>query len=164
MLIRHRRDKYRVLPGSKAARKERAGSRRLRRSVDRAARWITAQYVIGVVLQLTDETMRASTCEQDRLVASKSHPDDSRDEVEDEEGDEEEDEEVKVMEQIASFDGIAVWGHELVPSDEENPYQRAIIEWATFAGKVRCNKGHWLSMADVTRRYIPTTWTIQKSL
>lgn len=123
-----------------------------------------AQCVLGVVLQLTDETIPSSAGEQDCLVTSKSHANDYRDDGEDEEGEEEEEEEedLKVMEQVASFGDIAVWGHELVPSDEENPYQKAVTEWATFAGKVRCNEGNSLCMAaNVTRRYIPTTLTTQ---
>lgn len=58
----------------------------------------------------------------------------SGDEAADE--DEEEPEESKVVEDVAEFDKLVVWGHEAPPTDADNPYCRGIDEWISFANAV----------------------------
>lgn len=53
----------------------------------------------------------------------------------DDEEDEEEPVEVRLMEQKGTFDEIIVWGHEMVP-DEEDVYRKGIEEWVGFAEAV----------------------------
>ena len=55
---------------------------------------------------------------------------------EDDDMQEEQPEEVQIMKEIASFDKIAVWGHEFVPLDAEDPYSKGIEEWMSFATAV----------------------------
>ena len=43
--------------------------------------------------------------------------------------------EVKTMEKKASFDGIVIWGHELVPEDDD-VYVKGVQEWIAFAEAV----------------------------
>ncbi len=40
------------------------------------------------------------------------------------------------MDEIASFDSITIWGHEVLPDASENPYVRGIEEWMKFAKAV----------------------------
>lgn len=56
--------------------------------------------------------------------------------------DEEVPEQIGVMQEIASFDRITVWGHETVPSFTEDAYSKGIEEWMSFATSVSqpCNK------------------------
>lgn len=67
--------------------------------------------------------------------ASRSAAHDEQDEAEDE--DEEAPEDVRVVQEIASFNNITVWGHESIPSSTEDPYSKGIEEWMTFAQSVR---------------------------
>ncbi|KAF2838780.1 ribonuclease H1 small subunit [Patellaria atrata CBS 101060] len=41
--------------------------------------------------------------------------------------------EVKVAEQVASFDEIMVWGHEAFPDTTEDAYVKGVDEWVSFA-------------------------------
>lgn len=41
-----------------------------------------------------------------------------------------------VMEEVASFDSITLWGHDALPDDGDDPYARGIEEWIAFATAV----------------------------
>lgn len=55
---------------------------------------------------------------------------------EEEDDDDEAMEDVKIAEEVASFDEITVWGHEAVPTDAENAYSKGIEEWMRLAHSV----------------------------
>lgn len=60
--------------------------------------------------------------------------------TEEEDGeDEEERVEVKITEQTGKFSEVVVWGHEVVP-DEEDAYRKGIEEWMGFAETVSCTQ------------------------
>ena len=40
--------------------------------------------------------------------------------------------EVKMLETQATFDELVIWGHEVVPGDEDE-YVRGVEEWVAFA-------------------------------
>ncbi|KAI5246167.1 ribonuclease H1 small subunit [Aureobasidium subglaciale] len=44
--------------------------------------------------------------------------------------------ETKVMQEIASFDKITVWGHEVQPDSQEDVYVRGVNEWVGLASAV----------------------------
>lgn len=54
------------------------------------------------------------------------------DEKEEEDDDEDEPEPIKVLEEVATFDEIMVWGHEHVPG-EDDVFVRGVQEWIAFA-------------------------------
>lgn len=86
----------------------------------------------GVVLEKTDKSL-AQTSGHWRPPVPVGYGDED-----DEDGDMEESEdsvEVKVMEQKAAFDELAVWGHEVVPEDD-NLYTKGVQEWIAFATAV----------------------------
>lgn len=86
--------------------------------------------VTGAVLEKTSEVV---------VPVKPSLPLSPREEEEEEDfGEDEPEEEVKVMQELASFDHITVWGHEVVPGDADNPYLKGIEEWMAFAKAVRC--------------------------
>jgi ribonuclease H2 subunit C len=64
----------------------------------------------------------------DRIVQAEA--DDGEDGEEDAE--EEKVVETKVVEEVGTFEGIEVWGHETV-MDEEDPYVRGVEEWISFS-------------------------------
>ncbi|KAH6676597.1 putative ribonuclease H2 subunit C [Halenospora varia] len=43
---------------------------------------------------------------------------------------------VKVLEEQAEFNGIMVWGHEVVPDETADPYVRGMEEWLSFAEQI----------------------------
>ncbi|KAF2103385.1 ribonuclease H1 small subunit [Rhizodiscina lignyota] len=51
----------------------------------------------------------------------------------DDEGEEDTLVDVKVVEDIGTFEHITVWGHDAVPGEEEDPYARGIKEWIGLA-------------------------------
>lgn len=57
-----------------------------------------------------------------------------------EEDEEEQHQEIKVAEQIASFNEFVVWGHEAVAQEAEDPYARAVTEWVELASAVSCKR------------------------
>lgn len=77
---------------------------------------------------------------------------------------EEEEEEVKVMEEVGIFNGVWVWGHEMV-MDSEDPYVRSLEEWVGVAESVSRSPSYslqlngravvWLRLIDqlIRRRY-----------
>lgn len=90
----------------------------------------------GVVLQKTERTLSASSekqagrgalAEQLRRM-EEGDEDDEMDLV----ADVGQEAEVKVMETKGRFDEIVVWGHEMVP-DEEDVYVKGVEEWIGFA-------------------------------
>jgi len=83
---------------------------------------------IGVVIQKTDKILPEARTPQHQA----SDPDMSADE----DADAEIPEEVKVMQEIASFDNITVWGHESLPSDTEDVYVKGVDEWVKLAQAV----------------------------
>lgn len=48
--------------------------------------------------------------------------------------------ELKIVEQLGTFDAITTWKHENVPLDSEDPYIKGIQEWITFANAVRLDR------------------------
>lgn len=61
----------------------------------------------------------------------------ARGDLEDEEeGDDEDNEEMQVVEQVAAFDHVVVWNHEVLPDPLEDPYSKGITEWIGFADAV----------------------------
>lgn len=57
-----------------------------------------------------------------------------------EEDDDDEEEallEVKLLEQVASFDRFTVWDHEAVPTDSDDTYIKSMQEWLVLAEAVR---------------------------
>lgn len=46
----------------------------------------------------------------------------------------------KVLEQVATFSEVAVWGHDSAPSTTVDVYTKAIEEWIEFADTVRTAK------------------------
>lgn len=41
--------------------------------------------------------------------------------------------EVRVMEEVGEFDEVVVWGHEVAPDGNEDPYSKGIGEWLSFS-------------------------------
>lgn len=76
----------------------------------------------GVVVSSTEKT----------LPKEPAPPQSQDDEVEAEE----EEIEVGIMEELAGFDEVMVWGHEVVVDEKEDPYARGIQEWMKFADAV----------------------------
>jgi len=56
-------------------------------------------------------------------------------EQDEEEGDED-NEELQVVEQVAAFEHVVVWNHEVVQDPLEDPYSKGIEEWIGFADAV----------------------------
>ncbi|KAF4555461.1 Ribonuclease H2 non-catalytic subunit-like protein [Elsinoe fawcettii] len=69
----------------------------------------------GAVLQKTDRTIVEAPPQQD-------HDDDVSD-------DEEPPKQLKVIEQVGTFDSITVWEHEAVPESGRDPYLKGVEEW-----------------------------------
>ena len=60
--------------------------------------------------------------------------------VEDEDEEEDDIEPTKILEEVATFDDILVWGHEQVPG-EEDVFVRGVQEWLTFAEAMHTVEG-----------------------
>lgn len=54
---------------------------------------------------------------------------------------EDEEEKVVVVEELADFEEIVVWGHEARPDDLADPYVRGVEEWISFAEQVSDDLG-----------------------
>lgn len=89
---------------------------------------IPSQYK-GVVLSTIEAPQAVKT-----LSGSHSYTGDSHDEEEAGEG---------LMEELADFDELVIWGHVTLPGETTDPYLRAIEEYTAFAEVVsiliRCN-------------------------
>lgn len=46
------------------------------------------------------------------------------------------DADVGIMEEIAEFDHVVLWGHEALPDELVDPFVRGLGEWIEFAEKV----------------------------
>ncbi|KAK3709503.1 hypothetical protein LTR37_010876 [Vermiconidia calcicola] len=75
----------------------------------------------GVVLEKSQQTVQQQAAQ---------HPDSLLDE--DDDGVEEDMQEVKIADPKAQFDEVIVWGHEMVPEDED-VYVKGMVEWIGFA-------------------------------
>lgn len=90
----------------------------------------------GVVVEKTDDILpRAPRAVLPRPDVVAEGEEDGEEEDEDE--DEEQEPEVKLLSQVAEFDGLTVWGHEALPEDVEDVYVKGVEEWVRFARKVR---------------------------
>ncbi|PNS18661.1 hypothetical protein CAC42_5200 [Sphaceloma murrayae] len=78
----------------------------------------------GVVLQKTDRV----------VVDMPQHPD--QDDDDDLSEQESPPEQIKVIEQIGTFENITVWDHENTPESGQNPYLKGVEEWLKMAGAV----------------------------
>ena len=56
---------------------------------------------------------------------------------------------VMVLEEAASFEEMAVWGHEAVP-EPDDPYVKGVEEWIAFAGAVSRGRSGVSGWADGT--------------
>ncbi|MCJ1395390.1 hypothetical protein MMC18_008274 [Xylographa bjoerkii] len=101
--------------------------------------------LLGREVKLTDSYRGVIVCETDRALSQSECPNASglvaeaattaTSTAEDEEDRDEEEDEVepiKVLEEVATFDEIVVWGHEQVPG-EEDVFVRGVQEWIAFA-------------------------------
>ncbi len=52
-----------------------------------------------------------------------------------EEDDDEEEEEAKVLEDVAAFEELVIWGHEAMPEGDD-PFVKGVEEWVKFAEAV----------------------------
>lgn len=84
----------------------------------------------GVVLKKTDKALpQNGAAVADRLRRMEEEDDD------DEEMEMEQPIDVKMMDQKAKFEEIVVWGHEMVPQDDD-VYVKGVEEWISFAEAV----------------------------
>jgi len=70
-----------------------------------------------------------------RVSGGSNEAGEAMEEQDDEEGDED-NEELQVVEQVAAFDHVVVWNHEVVLDPLEDPYSKGIEEWIGFADAV----------------------------
>lgn len=66
---------------------------------------------------------------------------------------EEEEEDVKVLEEIGSFDGIMAWGHETVV-DDDDVFVKGIEEWVGFSRAVSSS----LILDSLKEEMFPEGW------
>ncbi|KAK5121778.1 hypothetical protein LTR85_004653 [Meristemomyces frigidus] len=88
----------------------------------------------GYVLEKTNKLVS-----QKPVQKPHTHVDTETAERADDELDEEEPAEVKVMEQKGCFDEIMLWGHEVVP-EEDDEYVKGVEEWIAFAEAMHTNQ------------------------
>ncbi|KAF1993300.1 ribonuclease H1 small subunit [Amniculicola lignicola CBS 123094] len=81
----------------------------------------------GVVLQMTDKTLPTQSESQSQNHESNAQEDEEEGE------DETEQVEVKIAEQLGSFDEVVVWGHGGTVDEGEDVYVRGVREWIGFA-------------------------------
>ncbi|XPS99498.1 hypothetical protein M3J09_008672 [Ascochyta lentis] len=87
----------------------------------------------GAVLRVTDKLAQPSRAAD----VNGYDDDDGGDEGDDEM--EERPEEVKIAEQVGSFDGMVVWGHGGLVDGEGDLYVRGLREWVGFAEVMHCD-------------------------
>lgn len=83
-----------------------------------------------MVLQKTDRTI---------VDVPTSHTTNTYEEEEDDEdmnGGDSAPRELKIVEQLGTFDSFTVWAHESTPSDTEDPYLKAASEWIRLSHAV----------------------------
>ncbi|MCJ1385580.1 hypothetical protein MMC17_008703 [Xylographa soralifera] len=101
--------------------------------------------LLGRDVKLSDSYRGVIVCETDRVLPQSESPNasgcDARantnanataEDEEDEDEEEDEVEPIKILEEVATFDDIVVWGHEQVPG-EEDVFVRGVQEWIAFA-------------------------------
>ncbi|MCJ1287725.1 hypothetical protein MMC26_007077 [Xylographa opegraphella] len=103
--------------------------------------------LLGREVKLSDSYRGAVICDTDRVLPLSDSPNASdfdakapttaKSTVEDDEGEggddgEDDIEPTKVLEEVATFDEILVWGHEQVPG-EDDVFVRGVQEWLGFA-------------------------------
>ncbi|KAF2428354.1 ribonuclease H1 small subunit [Tothia fuscella] len=81
----------------------------------------------GAVLQTSDKVVPTSNMNQSHM------------EIDEDEEEEDEAEEIKLVEQIAEFDEIMVWGHETTAEATEDPYSKGMEEWISFAEAIHAH-------------------------
>ena len=90
----------------------------------------------GAVVCETDRILPLSeapnVCGSGAKAATTADPPVGGEEDDDAEEEEDEVEPTKVVEEVATFDEILVWGHEQVPG-EEDVFVRGVQEWLAFA-------------------------------
>jgi ribonuclease H2 subunit C len=94
----------------------------------------------GVVLKKTGRSV------VQRIGGSDGAGDDVGQTMVDEDDEADDNEEMQVVEQVAEFDHVVVWNHEVAPDPLEDPYTKGIEEWIGFSDAVclccpwRCGK------------------------
>ncbi|KAL9107736.1 MAG: hypothetical protein Q9187_008388 [Circinaria calcarea] len=81
----------------------------------------------GVVVQTSDRTIPTRSLDP---TSNENSPGNTIDEPTDVDGDE--DEPVKVLEQVATFEELVVWGHEVMPEEDET-FVKGVGEWIAWA-------------------------------
>jgi len=89
----------------------------------------------GVVLKKTGRTV------VQRMGGGSDGADGEAGSLEDDEDETENNEELQVVEQVAAFDHVMVWNHEILPDPLEDPYSKGITEWIGFADAVSLDHG-----------------------
>ena len=110
----------------------------------------------GLILEKTDKALsqqQNGAAMADRLRRMEEGEDDEDGETETEKS-----VEVKTMDQKAKFEEVVVWGHELVP-EEDDDYVKGVQEWISFAEAVcpSSSTSFFPSKADGSGRCTPTT-------
>ena len=85
--------------------------------------------VAGVIVQSSDRMLSTAVENKSRNTLSEQ-PSPQR--IEDEDSADEEAEQVMVLEKIATFEELVVWGHENVPK-KDDVFVRTMEEWIGFA-------------------------------
>ncbi|MCJ1318927.1 hypothetical protein MMC15_004259 [Xylographa vitiligo] len=113
----------------------------------RKTAYFRGRKLLGREVRLSDSYRGAVVCETDRILplseapnvcgsgakaATTADPPVGGEEDDDAEEEEDEVEPTKVVEEVATFDEILVWGHEQVPG-EEDVFVRGVQEWLAFA-------------------------------
>lgn len=83
--------------------------------------------VPGVVVHTTEKLLPQT---------QKSNAPLPNDDTEGDDEDEDQPAEVKVAEEVASFDEVMVWGHDVLPDESDDPYTKGVAEWIAFAEAV----------------------------
>lgn len=92
----------------------------------------------GVVLSKTDKSLPPKPPTAEELRRMEEGEDDEMDMEIEKAAD------VKTMEQMYSFDEIVVWGHEVLPEDDD-VYVKGVGEWVKFAEAVSPHISHGAS-------------------
>ncbi|MCJ1417773.1 hypothetical protein MMC32_004118 [Xylographa parallela] len=109
--------------------------------------------LLGREVKISDSYRGAIVCETDRFLPLSEAPNatgsgtkaptttsPTAEDVEDEDEEEDDIEPTKILEEVATFDDILVWGHEQVPG-EEDVFVRGVQEWLTFAEAMHTVEG-----------------------
>lgn len=83
----------------------------------------------GSVLNITDKVAPQINSEKNN----------SSNDNEDDEDEDEKPAEVKLAEEVGSFDEITIWSHESMPLETDDPYLKGVQEWMAFAKAMHCS-------------------------